>query len=75
MEKHSPKKHAQVDSDNLRENRGRVPHGYQPGEYVYIVPEGITRKYEWKHEGPFRIVAVHMNGTVDIQEGAVTQRI
>jgi hypothetical protein len=68
-------KQAQVDADNLRENRGRVPHDYQPGEYVYIVPEGITSKYEWEHKEPFRIVAVHSNGTVDIQDGAVTQRI
>jgi hypothetical protein len=71
----SNRKQAQVDSDNLRENKGRVPHDYQPGEYVYIVPDGINRKYEWKHEGPFRIVAVHTNGTVDIQDGVITHRI
>jgi hypothetical protein len=71
----SKKKQTQVESDNLRENKGRVSHDYEPGEFVYIVPDGIHRKYEWKHEGPFRIVAIHTNGTVDIQDGAITQRV
>jgi hypothetical protein len=71
----SRKKQHQVDADNKRENKGRISHDYQPGQYVYIIPEGVDRKYEWEHEGPFRIVAVHTNGTVDIQDGVVTERI
>ena len=42
---------------------------------VFIIPDGIKRKYEWKHEGPYEIIQTHTNGTVVIQRESFTERI
>jgi len=57
-------KQKQVDKDNLRENRKRVDYDYQFGDQVYIIRDGIYRKLESPHEGPYPITHVYTNGTV-----------
>ena len=68
-------KEKQIEIDNERENKRRISHYYQIDDLVYIIPDKITRKYEWKHEGPYKILQVYTNGTVRIQRDAFTERI
>ena len=55
--------------DNRRENRGRVPHRYRVGDLVLIRRDrgnDVRPKLAKPTFGPFRITAVHSNGTVTI---------
>ena len=62
--------------DNARENKSRIDHDYNIGDYVYIISKDITRKLDPAKEGPYMIIKVHTNATVTIQRSArVTERI
>ena len=66
---------ALIDEQLIRANRRRISHDYQPNDEVLILaykPDKLA-----PHAiGPFRITAVHTNGTVTIQRNAaVTERI
>ena len=65
----------QVECTNNRENSRRLPHDYAVGHKILIVKDGILRKAEDKHEGPYTITQVYCNGTVRIQRGSVNERI
>ena len=69
----SNRKQAQVDRDNLRENTGRVKMDYTPGMKVMIIRDGLYRKLERPHLGPFSITEEFANGTVCIQKSPYVQ--
>ena len=72
----SRKKQEQVDKDNTRENAKRIRHDYLPGQRIMIVRDGLYRKLEGPHLGPYSITEVYANGTVRIQKSPhVTDRI
>ena len=69
------KRQRQIDKDNLRENSKRIRHDYAVGDQVYVIRDGIYRKLEGPHLGPYPITHIYTNGTVRIQRGAVNERI
>ena len=69
------KRQQQINKDNMRENSKRVHHDYAVEDKVYIIRDGIYRKLEAPHLGPYPITQVYSNGTVRIQRGVVNERI
>ncbi len=65
----------EINRNNDRENRSRIPHEYQVGEKVLLRIEGIKRKLSAPRSGPYEILRVYNNGTVRIQHGAVSERV
>jgi hypothetical protein len=68
-------KRKQIARDNACENTGRIEHTYNIGDEVLRIKRGIKRKYSKHKSDPYRITAVHTNGTVTIAQGAKRQRI
>eukprot|EP00957_Ditylum_brightwellii_P168198 12804375-Ditylum_brightwellii.AAC.1 len=61
--------------DNDRENKSHIVHEYKVSQLVSVTNTNIKRKLTTK-TGPFKIVAVHSNGTVTIQHSAsVVERL
>jgi len=69
------RKQKQVDRDNLRENARRITHDYAEQDKVYVTPDGINRKLDYRKKGPYTITQIYTNGTVRIQQGNVNARI
>ena len=68
----------QMTKDNIRENRSRAPHDYNPGDLVLInVSSDPTRpKSKPTKEGPFTIVATHPErGTVTLDRNRYLERV
>ena len=61
--------------NNVRENKGRVPHTYKKGDKVLLRKEGILRKLASPREGPYEITRVYDNGTIQIQKGVISERV
>ena len=59
---------------NIAENKKRVPHVYQPGNKVLLF---VTRKSKLGKptEGPYTILEVYDNGTIEIQRDSYTETI
>ena len=66
-------KRKQIARDNIRENTERIPHKYQVGDEVLRIKKGIRRKYSKGKSEPYKITAVHSNGTVTIAQGVKHQ--
>ena len=66
-------KRKQIARDNIRENTERIPHKYQVGDEVLCIKKGIHRKYSKGKSEPYKITAVHTNGTVTIAQGVKHQ--
>jgi len=66
---------AQTKRNTDRENALRSDYDYAIGERVLVRKDGILRKAETKWTGPFTITAVHTNGTIRIQRGALSERL
>ena len=64
-----------VDQNNVRENKNRVDFDYRTGQKVLLLKEGILRKAENRHEGPYVITEVHTNGTIRIQRESWSERL
>ena len=64
-----------INENNQRENDKRLAHEYQAGDSIlYHVP--TTNKYgksPW--QGPYKILRVYDNGTVQVRMGALTDRV
>ena len=69
------KRQDEINRNNKRENRDRVPHDYQTGEKVLLKKEGILRKLASPREGPHTVTRVYDNGTVHIKRGVVSERV
>ena len=64
--------------DNDRENKSRTSYEYKVGDKARIVTTVRERRgklFGFEHKGPYRIVMVHNNGTVDIKRGNFNERI
>ena len=59
-------------NNNSHENSNRKPFDYSVGQSVFIRVDNISRKLDFQ-QGPFRILAVHANGTVTIQRSPIVQ--
>ena len=69
------RRQAVIDQNNLRANRRRHFHDYQPGQEVLVLTFK-PNKTEPRAIGPFRIDQVHVNGTITIRRNAyITERI
>ena len=64
-----------IDTNNARENSLRVDYDYQIGDKVLVTSTDITRKLNCPTKGPFNIIQVYTNGTVRVQNGAVSERV
>ena len=65
----------QVECTNDRKNKCRFPHDYAVGQKNPIIKDGILRKAEDKHEGPYTMTQVYCNGAVRIQRGSTSEQI
>ena len=66
---------AKTNQNTARENAQRADHDYAVGEQVLVRKDGILRKAETKWTGPYHITTVHTNGTIRIQQGALSERL
>ena len=64
-----------VEQNCARENKSQIDFDYAVGQKVLLIKDGILRKAEDKHKGPYVITQVHTNGTVRIQRGSVSERL
>ena len=60
-----------INKNNQRENAKRTPYTYTVGQQV-LLKRGTENKYEAPFKGPYRIIAVNNNGTVQLRIGALT---
>jgi hypothetical protein len=67
---------SQAQIDNARENHSRIAYYYAVGDLVLIqLNKRTLPKLACPTEGPYRIIKVHMNGTVIIQRGTYAETI
>jgi hypothetical protein len=68
-----------VTVSNQRESRGRITKQYSPGDQVLIVMDADERrghpKMKAPTKGPYPVIKVHTNGTVQINCGNVSETI
>ena len=65
-----------TDCNTTRENPQRIDYDYHIGDKVLIAKDGILRKAESKfHKEPWTIMMVHMNGTIRVQCGSISEWI
>ena len=57
-----------IDQNNECENSRRIPHDYSVGDKVLISTEQGTKFGKDPYEGPYKIVAVNDNGTVQTEK-------
>ena len=67
------RKQERINKNNEKENKKRIPHNYQVGDLV-LLKVGTENKYETPYSGPFQILKVHKNGTVELMVNSVTDR-
>jgi hypothetical protein len=68
----------QIDKDNARENRRRLPYDYKIGHKCLIIKNingERLPKADDRNKGPYAITEVYTNGTVRIQKGSISERI
>jgi len=65
----------EIDRNNAKENKSRIPHTYKVGDLVSKRRPGILPKLRRKREGPFEVIAVFDNDTIRIRRGAVSERL
>ena len=65
----------EIQRNNGRENKSRMPHVCEAGDKVTLDKPGITRKLSAPKLGPFTIERVHDNGTVTIRKGPIADRV
>jgi hypothetical protein len=69
------RRQAEINRNNARENKSRIPHTYKVGDLVSKTRPGILPKLRQKRDGPFEVIAVYNNGTIRICRGAVSERL
>ena len=70
------RKQAEINRSNAKENKTRLAHQYQVNDKVLLTKPGLVRKLDAPRTGPYKVTAVHDNGTVEIQKSPlVTQRV
>jgi len=66
------RKQQMINANNERENSKRIPYKYRVGQRVLIKAEQGAKYGTDSYLGPFTVEAVHTNGTLRVNEGAVT---
>ena len=68
-------KQRHIDIQNVRENTNRKFHNYEVNDKVLILEKDLTAKLNPKvlNEGPWQILAVHVNGTVTIRRNGYNE--
>ena len=74
-EKSIQKRQAAIMHNNAKENKKRVPHTYSVGDKVLLERGNLQRKLAPLRDGPYKIIKVYPNGTLQIQKGIVRQRV
>ena len=69
------RKQMSINNSNRQENKKRIPHTYAVGDKVLLTKPGILRKMSTPYSGPYIVQHVFSNGTINIQKGAVIQRV
>ena len=67
------KKHKEIIKNMNSENKRRVDHDHAVNDNVLIYKDGIFRKIDGPFLGPFKILQIYTNGTVQIHRGTVTE--
>ena len=68
-------KQLSINDSNCKENKKRIQHEYKNGDKVLLQKPGILRKVSAPYSGPYEVQRVFTNGTINIQKGAVIQRV
>ena len=55
-----------IDKNNQAENAKRIPHTYAVGDQV-LIKRGTENKYEAPYKGPYNILQINANGTVQMK--------
>ena len=55
-----------IEKNNKAENAKRIPHTYAVGDKV-LLKRGMENKYETPYKGPYTIIKVNDNGTVQMK--------
>ena len=66
-------KQQRIISSNTQENAKRIPHEYKIGDKVLLERPGIYPKLKSPRTEPFEVTKVYSNGTICIQQGAVSE--
>ena len=61
-------KQAQINKDNIRENRNQIYHEYKVGD-KFMLTKHNAYKHETPYTGPFTITQYFTNGTVRLKYG------
>ncbi len=67
-------KQKKINENNTRENEKRIPHTYTVGDKV-LLQRGTENKYESPYEGPYTILKVNDNGTVQLQMKSISDTV
>ena len=59
-----------INKNNQRENSKRIPHEYRVGDKV-LLKRGTENKMEAPYKGPYEILQVNDNGTVQLRVKAI----
>ena len=63
-----------INKNNERENKTRIPYQYKVGDLV-LIKKGTENKYESPFSGPHFVTNVNDNGTIKVQQGAVSDTV
>ena len=69
------KRQAEINKNNLKENKKRITHAYALQDKVLLTKPGILRKMASPRTGPHTVEHIYNNGTIKIRRGAITERV
>ena len=64
-----------INYNNDRQNKSRIPYAYSVGDMAYLLKDILVSKNNIDCEGPYEIIDVGTNGTVNICHGPDIQTI
>ena len=64
-------KQKRINENNSQENKKRIAHTYKVGDKI-LLNRGTKNKYESPYAGPYTILKVYDNGTVQLQMNSIT---
>ena len=67
------KRQNEMNKNNQRENKARIPHNYNVGDKILLQKPGILPKMETRRQGPYKVDRVFSNGTLRIRRGAIRE--
>ena len=64
-----------IEKSNIRENKKRIKYTYKEGDRILLDRGILQRKLSPLRDGPYDVVRVYPNGTLQIKKGVYTQRV